>query len=647
MYMDWRAETLSALRVLGKQYRGWAAACKEYEMKSKSRYQKAVRVIMAFFISFACTASFHRPDVPGNYEEHIDYLLAQVTELLGEYTFPAVLLFVLALVFLEYTDARFTAHKERGEKKLPGYLLPAFFSVCLFLGRSYQETNSWVYCFGSLVNVIKFGAACLGMTVLLHRVLILLQEFYERGSGSRWQCGLSRWLFGERCFRRIFLLLFLLWLPILLLSFPGNLCYDVLGQIDQVAGSAPYSAHHPLLHTLLVGGMTELGHRLTGSYDAGLFAYVLFQAALLSSALAGTVWWLSRQEFARGRVSHPMLLAILGIYVFSPMYSNMASTAIKDVPFLAAFIWYMILLAEVYFHRERLREPVFVGILLVTEVLMSLLRNNGFYVLFLTGLVLTAAWWKRAGKRERLSAFFYLFLIPVLLSRVFGGLLLTGLSAEKGKAAEMLSLPFQQTARYLQLYRQELTPWEEQAIAAVLGEAGEIAASYDPKLADPVKSLYYAQEPVTGRELAQYGMVWFRDFFKHPFVYLEAFFAHVYGWFDPQVSNSPRYEAVSDLFSRSGLFAGADKVLIFIYRFAERITPLGLLQNAGAYTWALLFLFGYLLRKNRDLAALPMPLLVSLLICLASPCFYLHPRYAYPYMFTIPFLYGLAERSRK
>lgn len=616
-------------------------------MKKKCRYQKPVRVVLAFFISFACTVQFHKPSVPGDYEEHIDYLLAQVTELLGEYTFPAFFLFVLALIFLKYTDARLTAYQKQEEKKISGYLLPVFFSVCLFLGRSYQETNSWVYCFGSFVNVIKFLAACYGMTVLLNRMLLLLLELYEKGSKSNWQCGLSLWLFGKHCFRKIFLLLFLLWLPVLLLSFPGNLCYDVLGQIDQVVGNAPYSAHHPLLHTLLVGGMTELGYRLTGSYDAGLFAYVLLQAALLASALAGTIWWLRRQEFARGRVTHPVLLAILGIYVFSPMYSNMASTAIKDVPFLAAFIWYMVLLSEVYFHRERLREPVYAVALVATEVLMSLLRNNGFYVLFLTGLVLTAAWWKQAERRERFSVFFYLFLIPVLLSKVFGGLLLTGLSAEKGKAAEMLSLPFQQTARYLQLYRQELTTQEEAAIAAVLGEAEQVAAMYDPKLADPVKSLYYAQEPVTGKELVEYGKVWFRDFFRHPCVYLEAFFTHVYGWFDPQVSNSVRYEAASGLFSRSGLFAGADKVLIFVYRFAERITPLGLLQNVGAYTWVLLLLLGYLWKDNRSLAVLLTPLLVSLLICMVSPCFYLHPRYAYPYMFTIPFLGGMAERSRK
>ena len=152
---------------------------------------------------------------------------------------------------------------------------------------------------------------------------------------------------------------------------------------------------------------------------------------------------------------------------------------------------------------------------------------------------------------------------------------------------------------------------------------------------------------MTGGELVEYFLAWAKGFFKHPGVYFEAFFAHVYGWFEPGVSNAPRYEAEYNLFAKKGLFTGADKVLVFVYRLADRITPLGLLQNVGAYTWAMLILCGYLKRNNKKMLVLLTPLLVSLLICMVSPCFYLHPRYAYPYMFTLPFLYGLAERSRE
>ena len=610
-------------------------------MKEKCGMKKLIWVIEAYLVSFAFTVRFQRPELSSNFEETVDYLLAEAAHLLGEYSFLSVLLFILSLGFLKYME------KFEGSVRKGAVFLPAFFSFCIYMGRSFQDTNSWDYCFGSVVNFIKFVAAFLGMTIFLRHALFLLQYVYERFAGSPWQCRGSRWIFGKYCFLKVFLLLLLLWMPVLILSFPGNLCYDVIGQIEQVIGRASYSVHHPLLHTLLAGGCTELFYRLTGSYSVGLWIYVLLQACMLASALAGTVWWLSGRRFARGAVSHPILLLILSVYVFSPMYSNIASTAIKDVPFAAAFIWYVILLAEVRIDPGRLRQKGFTAVLLAVEILMSLLRNNGFYVLFLTGIVLCAVWWKQSGRGERLRIFLFLFLIPVLLSRMTGNILATGLSAEKGKAAEMLSLPFQQTARYLQLYRQEITDEEKRAIEAVLKDVDEAAAAYDPDLADPVKSLYYACGQVSGREILGYLRVWFTEFFKHPCVYAEAFLAHVYGWFDPQVNNAPRDEAEYDLFEKTGLFKTSEKVLLFSYRLADRITPLGLLQNVGAYTWAMLVLFSYTRRKNQSMTALLTPLLVSLLICLASPCFYLHPRYAYPYMFTIPFLYGLAERSRE
>lgn len=613
-------------------------------METGCKKSKLFYAIQAFLISFACTVQFHKPLLLGAYEEKRDYLLAQAAELLGEYRFTAVLIFSLAYGFLLYID-RAVDCRER--KKWTDWLLPLFFSFCLFMGQSFQETNSWNYCFGSLVNFVKFVLALCGMTILLQKCRMMLEKAYEYLSESCWQNRVSRWLFGKHCFLKIFFLLLLLWLPVILLSFPGNLCYDVIGQIEQVVGRTAYSAHHPLLHTLLVGGLVQLGKTLMGSYDAGLFLYILVQALLLASALAGTIWWLNRQEFERGRVSHLILLVILGVYVFSPMYSNMASTAIKDIPFVAAVIWYVILLAELCFHRQRLKDWRFAAIFLAVQVLMSLLRNNGFYVMVLTGAVFCVLWWKQSERAMRVRMMFCLLLLPVLLSRLFSGILLTGLSAEKGKAAEMFSLPFQQTARYLQLYREELTMEEKTAIEAVLGDTAEIAKNYNPDLADPVKRLYYEQDEVTGKELAGYFAVWGKDFFKHPCVYLEAFFAHVYGWFDPAVSNAPRYEAECDLFLRKGLFKDADKVLLFVYRLADRVTPLGLLQNVGAYTWGLFLLWGYLWKKNKKSLVLLTPLLVSLLICMVSPCFYLHPRYAYPYMFTLPFLYGLAERSRE
>ena len=91
--------------------------------------------------------------------------------------------------------------------------------------------------------------------------------------------------------------------------------------------------------------------------------------------------------------------------------------------------------------------------------------------------------------------------------------------------------------------------------------------------------------------------------------------------------------------------------MIFYYRFAAR-TPLGLLENVGASVWALFLLAFYQRRRGLSAALCAgAPLWVSLLICMASPCFLGHPRYAFPILFTVPFLYGftltLAPADRK
>ncbi len=607
-----------------------------------SKYGKIVLLIHALLISFACTVQFHVPVKVSAYEEKIDFLTAQIYELLGQYNFVGLLIFVMAYVMLIYCKEQSCCRMEGN-----GYGLPLFLSVCLFLGRSYKEVGSWQYCFGSAVNFLKFIFAVVGMSILLRYVIAFFLCGLEKLCNSKFSNRLTNRLFGKNSLWINALVIWAVWFPMILLSYPGNLCYDVIGQIEQVVGNQPYSAHHPLLHTLIVGGLVKLGGVLFHSYEVGLFVYILFQSAMLAFALAGTIWWLAKQSFSGKKISHAFLLILLLIYTLSPVYSNVASTALKDVPFVAMFIWYMIMLAELYRKKERLTDVKFVALFVLVQILVSLLRNNGFYVIFLTGLMLCIIWWKRVEKKHRILQMTVLFAAPVVLSKLLGIMLAVGLSAQEGKAAEMFSLPFQQTARYLQLYGSELNAEEINAIENVLGDVNEVAAAYDPDIADPVKIFYYNHDQVTVGELAAYFKYWAQGFVKHPGVYFEAFFAHVYGWFDPQVSNAVRYEATYNLIPREGLFVDADKVALFIYRFADRITPLGIIQNVGVYTWLLLILVRYCKVQNKKGMALLIPLLISLLICMASPCFYLHPRYAFPYMFTIPFLYGFIERSRE
>ena len=591
-------------------------------------------ILESILITLAFTTQFHPSLVAADYGESIDFLLAQVAELLGEYQLQALLLLVIVAISLKWMK----------QKEMKGYydgwILPLVFSAFLLIGNSFYAVNSFDYCFGSLVNFLKFITCFAGYTLLFRRLLQLLYWAIEFLPGLEKIELISDKLMGKHCFGKVFLFLLVLWTPVLLISYPGNLCYDVIGQIEQVMGTAVYSAHHPLFSSLIIGGIVKLGTTLFGSSDAGLMLYIVFQTVLLASALAATIAWMKKRKIAS-----IWIFVVLSIYTFAPMYSNIVSTAVKDVPFVALVIWYMIYLATLLEDRNCLKKAGFTIPFLLIQVLVMLLRNNGVYVVLISGLVLSIIWWKQSKKKERIRLLLVLVFIPFVIWKLVTGIMMTSLQAQEGSTGEMLSLPFQQTARYMQLYRQELSEDEKAAIEAVLGDVEEIAAHYNPDIADPVKALY--KKDATKTELLSYLTTWAGGFFKHPVVYVEAFTAHVYGWFDPMVPNEIRYEVEYDAMGNKEIFTGAHKVMVFFYRLANRISILGFLENVGVYTWGIFVLVEYTWKRRRSHFGLLIPLLVSLLICMASPCFFLHPRYAYPIMFTLPFVFGILINKGK
>ncbi len=535
----------------------------------------------------------------------------------------AIVLFAVLIAFYNFASKR-----ERDRKRYMG--LSIFFAVSLLVGKSFAETNSFAYCFGSISNFVLFIISLAGYTCLFVELIPLFVDSYKILNVSQKAFNLT--------FRNSLVIITAFWLPAILLSFPGNLCYDVLGEIGMAMGDVPITSHHPLLHILLVGFFIKIGE-LIGNISIGLFIYILFQSIMLVLALAGTIAWLKKEKAC----SDTVLLVILGIYCISPMYSNMASTAIKDVPFMAAVVWYVVLLAEMAFHKERIKDRKFVAIFIAVSVLTCLLRNNGLYMVALSGAVITVSWWRNADRAVRIRLALTLIILPILISKLVDGGLMVATKADKGSAIEALSVPLQQSARYLQLYKDELTDEEITVYNNTFVDYREAAAAYNPDLADPVKTFAYYGKEKGMLSLSSYIGIWFKDFFKHPVVYFEAFFAHIYGWFDPTIANAPRYEVEESIFG-TGLSV-PQKIVFFYYRFAERITPLNVLQNVGIYTWLLFFLLRILKDANKNIRCLTAPLVVSLLICMASPCFYGHPRYAFPYMFTLPFYYGFALKK--
>ena len=601
-------------------------------MKERSSKQNIVFIILSLLAGYALTYRMTEAIPFWAYGEVTqDFVIARIYSTLGDYQFDMIAASVMCACGIYVAEKRFSGY-------LRGWFMPLILGMIVVLGRSAAAIGDLSGVYGTIAYFLRSIPAVIGFGVIFRILFALIEAGIDRVSCMSGSFGVFRNVFDSHVFRNVFIILMALWMPVMILNYPGNYNADFIGQLMQNTGEMPWSGHHPIILTVFIGIFFKLFGAVTGGYDLALFAWILLQSSALAAALSLTVTVLKKKG---ARIS--VLLTVLAIYVLTPIYSNIATTAIKDVPFAAACIWYCVLVSRFYEDEEaflKSRSQIFR--ICLAAFLICMCRNNGSIIVFVNGLVMSVYGLRRkdsgvtsAGVIKNVGRKVMVFLlVPLCVFTALSSGIKAAVHAQSDGLKEMLSIPMQQTALYLTRYESELTAEEISSINALFGDYRDMAESYDPTISDPVKQYYDIQ--ADSSVVRSYLTTWFRMFFKHPGTYAESFFLSTYGWFDPETDTSVRYEEDSDHFTRTGLFEGADKILVFVYRYIDRISVFGMLQSPGLWTWVMLILIR---RRKSNLHLYPMQL-ITLLVCMAGPCFMKHARYAFPIMFTMPYMLG-------
>lgn len=92
--------------------------------------------------------------------------------------------------------------------------------------------------------------------------------------------------------------------------FPGIFSYDIMGQVDQVAGISPYCNYQPVVHTLLWGGYYISGKTVRSASD-GTYDLLYFADACHNRGL-----WLYAALDGKKRGTQGYCPAVLGVSYF-------------------------------------------------------------------------------------------------------------------------------------------------------------------------------------------------------------------------------------------------------------------------------------------------------------------------------------------
>lgn len=431
----------------------------------------------------------------------------------------------------------------------------------------------------------------------------------------------------------------LCWLPVYLAVYPGFFVYDAQDELVQVQ-TRQFTTHHPLPHVLLLGGVIQAVHKLTGSYNAGIGAYTLLQMLFMAAVFAYVLEYMKKSG-----VSGWMRVCGALYFAFFPVNVMFVLCSAKDGIFSGALLILLTALTELgkrpeAFFASREKMAVFGGSALV----MMSFRHNGMYA-FLVLVPVMLLFYGR-GFRRRLAAllgtvFGVYFLLSAGLARAVG--------AQESGSQEMLTVPIQQLARVWYYEGDNLSGEQKKNLYEILPE--EVLPYYTAKVSDGVKRWF--DNEAFSADPGKYIGLWAEVGRQHPFTYINAWFMTSYGFWYP--------DTVIDVYRGNGMFtftyedssffgyeveqpgerAGKIPWLEEWYRkmsleiAQQKIPVLSMLFSPGFLFWVFAFAGGYAYYKRERGLLLPFAMLLLVWLTVILGPTYL-PRYVLILWFALP-----------
>ncbi len=431
---------------------------------------------------------------------------------------------------------------------------------------------------------------------------------------------------GKSFFKRTFISLIVLNLPVLLAEFPGFFVYDAQDELNEVL-TRSFTTHHPLLHVLLLGGTIALVHKLTGSWNIAIFTYIVIQMLVITLIMTYVLDYLRKRGIGKNSVI--LWTLYYGVFPTIVMYTLCSS---KDGLFSAFLLLMTVLLTELVRDTDGfMSDKKKLVLLLLSAVLMPLMRHNGFYA-YLVFIPFALIYFRKKISRNLVG----LLMIPVVIYLIVNAALSAAFTAGYKDNQEMLTVPIMQMARVYKYSKEEMTEEEKAIITAYIPEKN--LDKYTPRVSDLVKVGF--NNTLYEQDKKNFWKLWATLFKKHPMTYVNAWFLTSYGyWYPPANINVYKGNTVytftydeSSYFGyevelpgeRISLIPPIDKFYryISIGSFHKDAPVIAYLFSPGLLALIYLFVFLYRLHRRNFTGIVPfLPMILTWLTVLLGPTY--------------------------
>jgi len=541
-----------------------------------------------------------------------------------------ILLFILFFIYYYKLDKNIKIDKKYN-------VFSIILSFILVLGYSYELKSTAVIFFGSLksftMSLVKIIGYYLFFKVLIYYFIDFMNSEYITNNKT-----IKR--FNKHPFKYSFIFLLICYGIFLTFYYPGIINYDNANQIKEVLGfrtryldainvttNSTLTNFNPIVHTIILGGLFKIGYLLNNA-NFGLFMYTIFQLLIVISiysyAISFSVKENDKQYFSF------IILLILGLI---PIFGFYSITCVKDTLYTSFLLLFSIKIYELV-KKDNLLFRDFLDLFLIS-MLVCLFRNNGIFVVLITIFFLLYKYVKKI---------LCLFIIICISYISFNNILLPKLEVSNTSIREVLSVPFQQTARLVK-YKDKYINNEDKLIINKVLDYNNLKKDYKEDLADPIKNKF--NKDATKEDINNYFKVWFKYLKKYPYIYIDSIINNTYGYFYPYENSWKFYYKLNEKLPLVGLDYHYNKLelgrnILYYYEILIECSPLGILLNIAVISWLNILIFIMLCKNKKYIFMLPS--IISIFFCILSPA-NTYYRYIYPSLVLLIVMFPLIKKT--
>ena len=618
-------------------------------------FKKNIKWLIASFLT--ATSFFISFKTPSPYESHIssrliNFIFEFLEQFRGVFAGNAFMIFIITLTLCFaysiilggktfFSTISFASVK--GEK-----LLALFFSIMYTGGKAFEYNDSLSSIWSPKFNIVKTLILLVGVYYLYLSFVRITFSIFENKDRIK-SPSISFSFYHSHPFLFMWIFISLMWLPHLILRYPGALSEDNYDQLNQFFGFMPMRTNQPVIHTVTVGAFVNFGLKVLGSANVGLFIYCFVQALSMAAVLSYSLLFMKNWNTPKW-----FRLIVVFLYTATPYFTGNAAWAIKDYPHMVGFVLWGLVFIKIVVEKKFLfsfkHDKYLILLWTIGAFLMSSYRKNGLHIYLVTVIVwmiifIINLFKKRTNARLTL-ALLIMLIAPILISSVIERAIINSYSAIEIKQKDAFSLPFQQTARYYHYYGDELTQEEHEAIGDIL-DYEWLYTDYHPECSDSVKEEFHAENT---SQILRYLKVWFLMFFKHPICYIEATWNQSYYIFMPGFDNVVYNQDVN-----TGIAVATDELKEYLnlhiptsmegfaitvcsfYRMLNTFPVIAQLNNLCIYVFLMFTLSLFLEKKELSWYRLSLlPLWLSFLFIFLAPMIVDQPRYSWAIFYLMP-----------